>query len=256
MEKEKLESLLIDYIDGTIDADNKALLEAELHANPEARRMHQQLQEVIGVMSTSSGIEPTKNLKRGFETMLAKEQNAEKGKVIMFSPTFYRVAAAVALLIIGGGAGYFINKYNRQQAELAEAKRLLQETKDQMMGMLDNTHSASQRLLGVTVALKIEKADHEIFDALIKTMNEDPNTNVRIAALEALGKFHQDPTVRKALISSLSTQKDPIVQIILIRMLVEIKDKRSLKALEDITNDGEMLKEVKDEAHVGILRLS
>jgi hypothetical protein len=256
MEKEKLEGLLIDYIDGNLDAADKAFVEAELKSNPEAVKLHRQLQEVIGIMNESAGIEPTANLKSSFETMLAKEQSANKGKTIFLSPTFYRVAAAVTLLIIGGGAGFLISKYNRQQAELAETKRLLKETKDQMMAMLDNEHSASQRLLGVTVALKMDKADHEILNALIHAMNDDPNTNVRIAALEALGRFHQDPFVRKALITSLSTQKDPIVQISLIRILVEMKEKGSLKELEKITNDEEMLKEVKDEAHVGILRLS
>jgi hypothetical protein len=35
-----------------------------------------------------------------------------------------------------------------------------------------------------------------------------------------------------------------------------MNEKSSLKELEKITNDEEMLKEVKDEAHVGILRLS
>ncbi|RAV97767.1 HEAT repeat domain-containing protein [Pseudochryseolinea flava] len=257
MEKEKLESLLIDYIDGNISAADKALVEAELLSNPEAVKLHRQLTEVIGMMNESTAYEPSQKLKSSFDAMLANEKKTSSTKVVFFSPAFYRIAAAVTLLVVGGGLGYFISKYNQQQSELAEAKRLLQETKQEMMAKLDNEHSASQRLLGVTVAIKkIEKADREILGALIKTMNDDPNTNVRVAALEALGKFHQDPMVRRALIDALSTQKDPIVQIALIRILVEMNEKGSLQELEKITNDEEMLKEVKDEAHAGILRLS
>ena len=87
-------------------------------------------------------------------------------------------------------------------------------------------------------------------------MNEDPNTNVRMAALEALGKFHNQPHVRKALVASLNTQKDPVVQIALIRLMVEMKEKDITKELERISTDEETLQAVKDEAQAGILRLS
>ena len=102
----------------------------------------------------------------------------------------------------------------------------------------------------------MEKADDQIVLALTKTMNEDPNTNVRLVALEALGKFHQQDYIRKALIASLATQKDPIVQIALIRLMVQIKEKEAMKELQRITNDEESLPAVKDEAHAGILKLS
>ncbi len=39
-------------------------------------------------------------------------------------------------------------------------------------------------------------------------------------------------------------------------MLVDMNGKSTLKELERITTDEEMLKEVKDEAHAGIMRLS
>ena len=93
-------------------------------------------------------------------------------------------------------------------------------------------------------------------NALIQAMNEDQNTNVRIAALEALGKFHNQPHVRKALIASLRTQKDPLVQIALIRLMVEMKEKGITKNLKRISTDEETLPAVKDEAQAGILRLS
>ena len=91
---------------------------------------------------------------------------------------------------------------------------------------------------------------------LIYAMNEDPNTNVRIAALEALGKFRNQPDVRKALIASLRTQKDPLVQIALIRLMVEMKEKGITEELERISTDEETLPAVKDEAHAGLLKLS
>ena len=89
-----------------------------------------------------------------------------------------------------------------------------------MMSLIDNQQSASQRLQGINVALTIESADDEVVNALAKRMNDDPNTNVRLAALDALSKFHTEPQVRKVLLDALSTQKDPMVQIALIQLMV------------------------------------
>jgi HEAT repeat protein len=106
------------------------------------------------------------------------------------------------------------------------------------------------------VALTYERADDDVVDALVKTMNEDKNTNVRLAALDALSKFHQDANVRKALISSLAKQDDPVVQIALIQLMVKMKEKGVLKDLNRIIEDNNTIKPVKDEAYSGILKLS
>jgi predicted Zn-ribbon and HTH transcriptional regulator len=258
MEKEKLEALLIEYIDGTLSETERHAVERELSVNENAIKMYNELKEVMNVMQTSSRIEPSGKLKQGFEAFLQQElTSTRKNKTLLFQPSFYRVAAAIALLVVGGGVGFWISKQQRHADELAAVKKEMELTKKMMMAMLDNQQSASQRVLGATVAFNdIEKADDEIVNALIQAMNEDPNTNVRIAALEALGKFHNQPHVRKALIASLSTQKDPLVQIALIRLMVEMKEKNITKELERISNDNEALPAVKEEAQAGIFKLS
>ncbi len=260
MENEKLETLLIDYIDGKLTEAECKEVDQELKLNPEAQRMYQQLKEVIHTMESSARIEPSMKLKLGFDQLLQKEISeikSGKGKVLLFHPAFYRVAAAVAVVVLAGGIGFWIHKQQRQINELEAIRKEMDATKQMLMTMLDNQYSASQRVLGATVAFnEVENADDQIVGALIQAMNEDPNTNVRIAALEALGKFHAQPDVRRALIASLKTQKDPIVQIALIRLMVEMKEKGITKELERISIDEEALPAVKDEAYAGILRLS
>lgn len=257
MNRETLETLLIDYIDGRLTPEEKLQVEQELVNNKEAYILYEQLKEVIHRMDRSSKLEPTSKLKSSFDKLIEEEiRSAKKSKTIFFRPAFYRVAAAVALVVLGGGIGYWISKYERQQQELADIRKEMQATKTMMMTMLDNHQSASQRVLGATVALKMDRPDDEIIQALANAMNEDSNTNVRLAALDALSKFNKEQNVRKLLIASLTTQKDPIVQIALIRILVEIRAQGTVKELQRITNDEETLKEVKDEAHAGILKLS
>jgi hypothetical protein len=257
MEKEKLESLIIDYIDNKLNTADRLVVEQELIKNPDAYRLYEQLKELVDVIDRSSRLEPTSKLKTGFDALLAEEIKANhKTKVVFFQPAFYRAAAAVALLVLGAGIGYWISKNNDQQERIAQIENEMKATKQLMMRMLDNQESASQRIQGVNVAYGITKADDEIVSALVHTMNEDPNSNVRLAALEALSKFSEDPSVRKALIASLSNQKDPVVQIALIQMMVKWKEKSIVNDLQRIVDDQETMKAVKDEAYSGIMKLS
>ncbi len=258
MEAEKLEGLLIDYLDGKLSETERQMVEQELARNPEVFRLYEQLQEVLRAIENSSEIEPGINLQQNFDKALKTEMQTSRrtGWQVFFQPVIYRAAAAVVLLASGVAIGFWINQNQQRDADLQALRKEVAATKQMMMAMLDNTQSASQRMMGATVAFKMEKADDQIVLALTKAMNEDPNTNVRLAALEALGKFHHQEHVRKALIASLSTQKDPVVQIALIRLMVEIKEKEAMKELQRITNDVEALPAVKDEAHAGILKLS
>jgi HEAT repeats len=257
MDKEKLEGLIIDYIDGRLSKEQCVQLEQELAQNNDARKLYEQMREVMQVMDRSENIEPSSALKNNFEKVLQKEMRVQDAaKTIRFSPVFYRVAAAIALVLSGVAIGYWINKNQRHEEELLVLKKQMEEVKSMVISKLDNQQSASQRMIGVSVALDMDKPDDEIVSALIHTMNEDGNTNVRLAALEALGKFYHQQHVREALIQSLKKQTDPVVQIALIRLMVEMKEKDSLKELQRISNDDEVLPAVKDEAHAGIIRLS
>jgi hypothetical protein len=260
MEKQKLESMLIDYIDNRLNSVDRHMVEQELVSNAEAYRLYEELKEVMQAMDRSASLEPSAKLKAGFEDLLKEEiASARQAKTVFFQPALYRVAAAVALLILGGGIGFWISKQNERQ--LAESERLIELEKQMkitrdMMAMLTNDQSASQRIQGVNVAISMGKADDEIVKALVTTMNEDPNSNVRLAALDALSKFSEDPAVRKVLIGSLSKQKDPIVQISLIQLLVRMKEKGVVNDLKKIVDDEGTIQAVKDEAYSGILRLS
>ena len=209
-------------------------------------------------MDKSKNIEPSQELKQKFDEFLAGEIAATKktAKVIFFQSAFYRVAAAVALLIVGGGIGLWISKQHDQRQEIAEIKKEMERTKVMMMALIENQQSASQRLQGVNVALTIDNADDEVVKALAKRMNEDPNTNVRLAAMDALSKFHNEPLVRKVLIDALSNQKDPVVQIALIQLMVKMKEKGIVNDLKRIVDDEHTMKAVKDEAYSGIMELS
>ncbi len=257
MDKETWESRIIDYIDGKGTEQERALVESELAHSKSSYALYEQLREVMATMDKVKTLEPSGKLKMEFENSLQTEMAAQKKtKTIFFSPVIYRAAAAVLLVMAGVAIGNWINNNKQQEKELAELKQQVDENRRVMMAMMENQQSASQRMTGLSVAYEMDKPDDEIVSVLVKTMNEDPNSNVRLAAMDALGKFSNETNVRNALIQSLSTQKDPIVQIALIQLLVKMKETGVVKQLEQMTKDASTMKAVKDEAYSGILKLS
>jgi hypothetical protein len=257
MEREKLEGMLIDYIDNKLNTVDRHHIEQELVTNPETYKLYEELKEVMHMMDRSAKLEPTRNLKHGFEALIAGEMKAQgKTRTIFFQPSFYKVAAAIALLIICGVAGFYIKRQNDIIAKNDADLKALQVQTMQMMAMMGNDQSASQRIQGINVSMNLNKPGDAIVDALVKTMNEDPNSNVRLAALEALSRFIGEKEVRQHLIKSLGEQKDPIVQIQLIQLLVKMKESGIVDDLQKIVDDEGTMHAVKDEAYSAIMKLS
>jgi hypothetical protein len=262
MDKELLEGMLIDYIDGTLSETDRVKIEQEIAKNEEAYKVYEQLREVITAMDKSEKFEPGGYMKASFEKAIQEElAKAKQGKTVFFQPVYFRAAAAILLVISGIAIGNWISKNkgvddSATREQIAILEREVAATKQMMLAMIDNQQSASQRIQGANVALRIVKADDEVVNALVKTMHSDPNTNVRLAALEALSKFRDQPHVKKELIQSLAVQKDPVVQIALIQLLVQMKDKDAVKGLENIIDNAETMEAVKDEAYSGLMKLS
>lgn len=263
MERERLEGLLIDFIDGRLTESERKEVKELLGNDADVRLLYEQLKQVTTAMDRSSELNPGTRLYSGFQRMLKEEiahANAPKQRQVFFTPALFRAAAAVLLVAAGVAIGYYVNQYNIQQQKIAEVEAENKKLKEEMLANMENPSSASERMKAVSTAVSFSgnelSLDDDVVDALVKTMNEDKNTNVRLAALDALSKFDQEPKVRRALVASLAKQNDPIVQIALIQLMVRLKEKGVLKDLRRITEDAESIKPVKDEAYSGILKLS
>ncbi len=138
------------------------------------------------------------------------------------------------------------------------ARQLVNENdqqKQMLFASLGNMESPSTRIAAAMKAYRMPEVDKEIIDALVTTMHEDPSTNVRLAALEALSRFHRETYVKKKLIASLKKQKDPMVQIELIHVLTEMKQKSILNDLQKMVQDVNTNDAVKERAYSSILTL-
>lgn len=260
MNDDEMRELIIDYIDGNLPGELEEFLEKQIQKDEKTREEYEHMKKVMDTMRSSPELDPEGSLRENFISILEEEKisvEEAEGRTIHFREwwsinNLLKVAAAVAILVIG----FFIGFYNRpgDDREIEALRKEMEATKQLVMMSLQQK-SASKRIMGVTASQEMENADKEIIDALIRTLNKDENVNVRLAAVSALSNFTEIPRVKRALIDALEEQKEPIVQIELINLMVEMQEKKAIENLRKLVNDEETIQTVKDEAHMGLFKL-
>ena len=195
--------------------------------------------------------EPSPSLDRGFYAMLsaeqAKNQPARRTNFFSWPQLVPRLAFASLMLFAGLAAGYFLRApqsvpVNDQIEGLSQQVSELQEM---MMLSLLEKGSATERLKAVGLTQQMDEASKKVTTALIQTLNQDENVNVRLAALEALKPYATDSSVREALIRSISMQESPMVQISLAELMVALQEKAAVQEFEKIVESENTPAEVK-----------
>jgi hypothetical protein len=74
--------------------------------------------------------------------------------------------------------------------------------------------------------------------------------------VDALYLFHENPTVKEGLIQSLSSQTSPLIQVSLIDLMVNMRERRSIESLKQLIQDEKLNPDVKNHAERGIQQLT
>jgi hypothetical protein len=198
--------------------------------------------------------EPTAALSNRFYTMLAQEKKSAKAPGFSWWASFAwlertpKYAFAAIALLAGFGIGYWVRPGNTIETSPADMQRLAQEVTDlkEMMALsLLEKESATDRLKAVSLTQEMDQASQKVTQALIETLNNDSNVNVRLAALEALAPYAQAPHVREALVRSIARQDSPLVQVSLAELMAGLQVKASVKELQKILKDDKTPSDIK-----------
>jgi hypothetical protein len=198
--------------------------------------------------------EPSPRLRQEFYTRLSNYR--EGGRRMSFgwlhSPAFQAVAA-VLILAAGVGIGRFPGRGN--DATVAHLQDEVTDMKQMVALALLREQSAGERLKGVDWVVQTPGADQQVLDALIATANHDTNVNVRVAAIEALGRFTATPSVRTALPNSLSRQDSPLAQIAVLDEIVELRERSAAPVIQSLITQTDVNPEVKQHAQWALRQL-
>jgi HEAT repeat protein len=94
-----------------------------------------------------------------------------------------------------------------------------------------------------------------VINNLITTMTLDPSANVRLNAVEALYAHADDPLVKAAVVSSLTHEASPIVQLALIDFVVGAHDHEAIPELQKLLSSEQTDTNVRDAAKTAIPQL-
>lgn len=238
---------------------DRAAFDAHIATCPGCRQELVSTRQVWQQMRSVPTPEPRPEMRTRFYAMLNSFETDEQAALPGFwarwtaylrqgwqSEFTWRIAYSVVLLGVGIAAGYWLQRPQKQ--EVAYQQRIdtlsvqVGEMRQMMMLSLLENPSATERLRAVGYTKDIADVDSHVIDALLMTLNNDPNVNVRLVTLEALSELAHDTRVREGLVQSLTRQESPLVQVALADVMVKLQEKRSLKPLRQLlrqrgTND-------------------
>lgn len=246
-----VEDKLIAYIENQLTEKERLEIEKQLESNTQWQQVYRELQELLTNLETLPTLEMEVAAQHQFYEFLAKEQTKQQrgiiplfGKYLMLT----RIAAAILLLI----TGFWIGLFFTQQGELKSLKAEMASTKQLLILSMLEQPSASQRIQAINYSLDDENQSLTIANALINTLNNDENINVRMKAVEGLSVYQKHEKVRHALLKALKTQKSPEVQLTLIEILVMLEDEKAILQFQEILNQEEIDETVKNQAAEGL----
>ena len=256
MDTNHIIDLLPDYLDNLLSTLKKKEVEAHLKTCASCAEELEEYKSLLKDLKEEKMIQPSTELSRNFEKMLANEKDNLVSVVSINNPesknnkswflSSMKVAASIALLIAAFvGGRYFQNQESEQEIAFIESESL-QLKQTTMISLMEN-QSASKRIQGVQFIEEFEKPDEAIIKALADRMLYDENTNVRLTAVEALSNFSKSEQVKVAFIEALETEKDPSVQIVIIKNLVKTQEKKAVKSMQKLLEQEDTQPFIKEE---------
>jgi hypothetical protein len=263
MKCEELEEKIIDYLDNKLDEETNLEIEKHLETCERCLDEFRDMQQVMQVISREEPAEPDDSLRINFYHMLHGEikKNKEGRQAVTpasshswYDRGIYRIAAGFALLICGTAIGILADSSlnNKSQIQMEQLQSEVISLKKAAMFTMLKDESSSYRIQAVNYADDFDTPDENVIEVLVKTLNHDKNVNVRMAAAYALAKYADLQPVCDSLVQSLSLQSDPILQVTLINILVERREKSAVNPIRQIITNENTLEEVKNVAENGV----
>lgn len=167
----------------------------------------------------------------------------------------WRFVMAAALLAIGVVGGKFAFQPRGENPEMAQLKGQVEGLRQMVALSMLQEQSAGNRMRGVTYSAQMAQPDSQVQQALLHALNNDPSIDVRLSTVDALEKYAGDPQIRRALIAAVPQQDSPLVQVALIDLLTQLKDKDSGPALEKLVRDRQADELVRQRAAAAMQKL-
>ncbi len=243
---DKIREFIPDYLTGQIELSTHNELVAHLKTCKTCQQEMEAMEYSWNSLKALPPEEPGIGLRGKFYEMLESEKRRippsenkpgwfYKLKLWMNKTGQQRLVPGMAYSLILLLVGFIIgSQTSYQNGDLVQLKREVNELRYITSETLLNQPSSASRMQGISYLMEINKPEQPLIQMLLTTLNEDPNVNIRLAAIDALFLVIDHGDVRAELIKSLEKQTSPLVQIALIDLIAQIKEKQALEALKTL----------------------
>jgi HEAT repeat len=253
---------------GNLEPDAEARLHEHLASCAACRTEYDRVRELWeGLATVPSAVPDSAAMQRRFLAMLDSFQTGSdqarvqmltfpKPRTVGWSVVAWAGAMAASIFIgVAIGRGTAATSTAPVSADLALLRQELHDTRELVTLSLLRQSSATDRLQGVSWTERIDDPGSEVVSALLDALAHDANVNVRLAAVDALGRFADRPGVRSGAVMALSDTRSPLVQIALIDLLVQLREPTSRDALRRLIDDQQADMAVRDRAAWGLQQI-
>jgi anti-sigma factor RsiW len=265
--EETIESQMMDYLTGRMSAEQQQAFRLLLADHPEHSQELLELEQMMAVFDQHSQQpvpEPSAHMDAGFYAMLneqvAAEQASQKaarwsssGETVwhrLFSWSRLQTAGLACSLL----AVAFLLGHNRQLLDERKHWQLTQASQQQqqiqaltVLSMLDMP-SANKRMMAINLAAMNTEPGQPLIQAMLTTLSQDNNVNVRLQALDTLTiwmQHHDSNYLREGLVAAIDHQQSPMVQIALADLLQRIGEPQAVKPLQKLLEQDQLIEPVR-----------
>lgn len=268
---QNIKELFPEFLTGELDRETQERVQNHLASCNSCREELENLSAIWTKLGVIPEEQPSGEVRTRFYTMLEayKQGMAEERKPSRFKKMFagafehawpkrpaFQFSMALVFLVVGVTAGFFLSSLGQNGAQLAELQNEVQDMQQTLAISLLDRPSANERLQGVTISARMDNPNAQTLEALLYTLNNDKNVNVRLAAVDALYLFHNYPGVKEGLLQSLKNQPSPLIQVALIDLIVNMRERQAVDSLRLLLEDERLNPDVKEYAERGLQQLS
>jgi hypothetical protein len=279
MNCQRIQDSFLDYQSGSLPAHESMAVREHLKSCLTCQREWADLQQTVLTLDKLPEPQPSPRLRTNFYAMLDEAQSEldapspfalARSRIDSFfaallpSRPVLQFALTVVLLLAGVVVGTRLipspapvivaQPDPATQQELADLRARV-ESMDKLVSTRLLTEPATNRLRGVLAALNQNDANDRTLAQLLNTLAFDPSVNVRLTALEALYAHVDRDPVRAGVMTALSREPSPLVQVAMIDFVVASRDAQAGPALTRLVEDPRADVVVREAARRGLALL-
>ncbi len=242
MDRDRAKQLWITSLKEELNEADKSWLQTYFKQHPNEEADFKKSEEIWLELGELSAVVPSNQMDAKFYQFLQEEkklQPTSSGKTSQFAMLEWLTRfhwAYVIVLLLGIGIGYYLQAF-RSNSEINELVSDVKSMKQMMALTLMNQPMAQDRIRAVGLVEDLQTTDDKVMNALIKTLNHDPSVNVRLKVIETMRELHINEQFRSELVTSISRQEHPLIQVALADLMVQMQEKSSIDELKKLLDN-------------------